>query len=265
MKKLFYIFLLNFLITFSIHSQNFKEEPLIPQNQDLDVVYFSPQGQINSIDFMKSSAEIIIIFNQPLIPLTTRNILQEYKNFNPFKINPPLEGEIHWYGTNTVGYKIKKGLIPGKEYIITIDKNIKSIYNKNIKKNKIFKFSVEPFQASYIYPDPSLPLSYSTTVYVDFNYPIELNKNLIKVFQNNQLITNYQVKSLENSLQFDFKNLKVDADIKIQLSKDLLIKNTNISIGKDFVLNYKTKGPVDVSFVDDAQYFEQSYRIRSMV
>ena len=261
MKKLFYIFLLNFLITFSIHSQNFKEEPLIPQNQDLDVVYFSPQGQINSIDFMKSSAEIIIIFNQPLIPLSTRNILQEYKNFIPFKINPPLEGEIHWYGTNTVGYKIKKGLIPGKEYIITIDKNIKSIYNKNIKKNKIFKFSVEPFQASYIYPDPSLKLSYNTTVYVDFNYPIELNKNLIKVFQNNQLITNYQVKSLENSLQFDFKNLKVDADIKIQLSKDLLIKNTNISIGKDFVLNYKTKGPVDVSFVNDAQYFEQSYQI----
>jgi hypothetical protein len=75
MKKLFYIFLLNFLIIFSIRSQNFKEEPLIPQNQDLDVVYFSPQGQIDSIDFMKSSAEIIIIFNQPIIPLTTRNIL----------------------------------------------------------------------------------------------------------------------------------------------------------------------------------------------
>jgi hypothetical protein len=74
------------------------------------------------------------------------------------------------------------------------------------------------------HPDPSLQLSYNTTVYVNFNYPIELNKNLIKVFQNNQLFTNYQVKSLENSLQFDFKNLQVDADIKIQLSKDLLIK-----------------------------------------
>ncbi len=260
MKKLFYL-IIYFIYIQNVFSQNFKDEPLLPQNQDLDIVYFSPQGQINSFNFLKSSVEIIIIFNQPLIPLTTKDILQKYKNFVPFDIYPKLDGEIYWYGTNTVGFKIKRGLIPGVEYSVIINKNIKSIYNKNLKQNKVFKFAVEPVKVSYIYPEPSLPLSYNTTITIDFNYPVELNKNLVKVFQNDQLITNYQVQSLENSLQFDLKNLQVNANIKIELSKDLLIKGTNISIGKEIVLNYKTKGPVDISFINNAQYFEQSYQI----
>lgn len=118
---IFYLLFSNYIIA----ETYFKEEPLLPSQQELDVIFFSPKETISARDLLNNSTEIIMIFNQPVIPLTLNQDLEKYKNFIPFRIMPSLEGEIKWYGTTTVGFKIKKGLLPDKKYTVIVNDKIK--------------------------------------------------------------------------------------------------------------------------------------------
>ncbi|MCX8061662.1 MAG: Ig-like domain-containing protein [Anaerolineales bacterium] len=68
---------------------------------------------------------ITVIFNRPVVPLTT--LKQQDTLPNPLRFSPELEGKVQWLNTSVLVFRPEKPLLSGKTYQVTVQKKFGAI------------------------------------------------------------------------------------------------------------------------------------------
>ncbi|MFN3605019.1 MAG: alpha-2-macroglobulin family protein [Leptonema sp. (in: bacteria)] len=257
--------LLLFVLVESAFTQNFKKEPVLASfSEDLEVISVVPTGNLK----INQIKEIVITFNQPMISLSKR---EETEKKIPFQIEPNLKGNIHWYGVHTVALEVTDNGIPGQTYKVIIPEGIQSIHGKKLRKRKIFEFTIEPFDITSIYPDPQKAIDLDSSITIFHNLPLESIEQNLSVYKKNIPLVkdkDYEISIPEMS-EYDSpsftihfkKYLPPNEELKIKISRNAKIKNSNIRIGKDYLYKFSTKGSVEVNLINQARFFQDYYSL----
>ena len=116
-------------------------------------------------------SEITIIFNRPMVPLTTLDELE--KGDIPIEITPATAGRFKWIGTHTLQFIPKDTLVASANYAVKVKPGFVSVDGLAIDSFE-HKFITRPLRYEYVEtPDP---LIYNQPLRVKFNQPVNLEK-----------------------------------------------------------------------------------------
>jgi len=116
-------------------------------------------------------SKITAIFNEPIVPLTTLDEIDESKL--PIEIFPVTKGKWKWIGTRTLQFQPETNLIRSSNYKIRLKKDFKTYDGFTLPEFE-YQFKTRPIRNEYI--EPSLSQSYSEPITVYFNQPFDLEK-----------------------------------------------------------------------------------------
>ena len=113
------------LMTGSLVSCGSGGKPEVEQPMDqegLFVMDFQPAGQLPTA--VKYPA-IYVQFSKPVVSVA--KLGQPSNTSDLRKIDPPLEGVFRWYGTSLLSFDASEGVIPQREYTVTLSDDIVSV------------------------------------------------------------------------------------------------------------------------------------------
>lgn len=158
-----------------------KPEVEQPMDQEgLFVMDFQPAGQLPTA--VKYPA-IYVQFSKPVVPVA--KLGQPSNTSDLMKIDPPLEGVFRWYGTSLLSFDASEGVIPQREYTVTLSDSIVSVDGSPITGQRIFTFRTEPLKLVSITPgykaaldgfwvnSNDLPVEDARSLALYFSYPVE--------------------------------------------------------------------------------------------
>lgn len=158
-----------------------KTEVEQPMDQEgLFVMDFQPAGQLPTA--VKYPA-IYVQFSKPVVPVA--KLGQPSNTSDLMKIDPPLEGVFRWYGTSLLSFDASEGVIPQREYTVTLSDDIVSVDGSPITGQRIFTFRTEPLKLVSITPgykaaldgfwvnSNDLPVEDARSLALYFSYPVE--------------------------------------------------------------------------------------------
>ncbi len=158
-----------------------KTEVEQPMDQEgLFVMDFQPAGQLPTA--VKYPA-VYVQFSKPVVPVA--KLGQPSDSSDLMKIDPPLEGVFRWYGTSLLSFDASQGVIPQREYTVTLSDSIISVDGSPITGQRIFTFRTEPLKLESITPgykaaldgfwvnSNDLPVEDARSLALYFSYPVE--------------------------------------------------------------------------------------------
>ncbi len=133
----------------------------------LQVLRYSPEGEIPVAPF------ISITFNQPMVPLTTLEQLNQLDV--PVQVEPAIEGTWRWLGTKTLTFQSDSALydrLPkATAFTVTIPAGTQSMSGGKLAADVTFQFTTPPLHMIHYYPEydpqPADPL-----IFIEFNQRI---------------------------------------------------------------------------------------------
>ena len=248
---LFYLF-----ATAQIEAQSpsgFLPEPEIADSNSFDVIQTVPIGQLQTTD----AKEIVVAFNQPLIPLGK----VDSSDLEPFKIEPKLNGKFRWYGSSVAAFLPSEPLEPGRSYSILVPAGLKDIEGRSLKQARSFSFHTKPLTVLYTEPSKESMIEYDQSIFIEFNLPVSKDniKPFIELTANNNRInfsidvaSNREYSSNDESIQQGIEvrptvSLPRNSKIKLVLKKGLPLTNGKPGLIADETITLNTPGPVTVS------------------
>ncbi len=159
------------------------------ENGEFSIVDYSPSGMLPNE--MTKKPVVTIVFSAPVVPLSR---LGKVMTESPvMKIDPPVEGKYRWYGSRTLSFEPDAGLLPQKEYMVTVSEDTKSVTGASLTNGAEFSFYTEYIDFTSVFPGTpdltdyinirDIPLEYVKNITVQLSYPfdIEVIKNFIDV------------------------------------------------------------------------------------
>ncbi|MDD5621307.1 MAG: alpha-2-macroglobulin family protein [Candidatus Pacebacteria bacterium] len=209
-----------------------KEDFLAVENPEIVAVFPSSEAEA------PESSEITIVFNRPIVPLTTLSEL-EAKDV-PVEINPATKGKFKWITTSNLQFIPESGLIPSSNYIITIKPGFVSVDGLVIKggtyafTTRKLRLVNNAFKISWAYDKP---------FNIIFNQPVDLERTVsaIKVFNSkSQLNIPFTAQYYKNDEEIDyiiddfegFGYLNIFQKLFASVQRSLGIKNTKTQKGE---------------------------------
>jgi len=127
-------------------------------------------------------SEITIVFNRPMVPLTT--LAEREKVALPITITPPTPGKFKWISTRNLQFVPDTTLVPSSKYTVQIDSGLFSIDGLPIAPIA-HSFMTRPLRYEYISDEQ---IGYRSPIIIQFNQPVELDqtKKLISVAQQSE-------------------------------------------------------------------------------
>ncbi|MBW7857320.1 MAG: Ig-like domain-containing protein, partial [Leptonema sp. (in: Bacteria)] len=253
-------FLFHLFATVQIEAQspsNFLPEPEIADSNSFDVIQTVPVGQLQTTD----AKEIVVAFNQPLIPLGK----VDSSDLEPFKIEPKINGKFRWYGSSVAAFLPSEPLEPGRSYSILVPAGLKDLEGRSLKQARSFSFHTDPLKLSYTTPTNGSMIEYNQTIFVKFNMAVskEMVKPFIELTANNRPL-NFSIEpanadyyfSEDESIQQAIEirptvALPRDAKIELSLKKGLPLLNGKPGLIADENISFNTPGPVTVELFDN--------------
>jgi alpha-2-macroglobulin len=122
--------------------------PTIPKDDEvpprvepvpLKVLRHSPEGEVENVN------AVMVTFNQPMVPLASIETLT--RATSPMTIEPAVEGEYLWLGTDTVAFRPKLRMPYATEYQVTVREGVQSALGQSL---------AEPYQFALTTPRPKL-------------------------------------------------------------------------------------------------------------
>ncbi|MBI9051723.1 MAG: hypothetical protein JEZ00_20035 [Anaerolineaceae bacterium] len=139
-------------------------QPTTGESGPLEVLRYSPEGEIPVAPF------ISITFNQPMVPLTTLEQLNQMDM--PVQVEPELDGTWRWLGTKTLTFQSDSDLydrLPkATEFTVTIPAGTTSQTGGVLANEVSFQFSTPPLQLYRYYPTNDQQ-SENPLIFVSFN------------------------------------------------------------------------------------------------
>lgn len=202
-------------------SEALKDSDAKIKESDEDFVV-SDYGPKDKLPESMRKPTIYVAFNHPVIPLS--KLGEVMKSSNIFKITPEIKGTYRFYGTRLLSFEPDDEVLPQREYVISINRDIKSLGGKSITGETSFAFKTEELRiVSYTPNQYDTPIKESKEIRLVFSYPV--NINLIKKY--------LTVKSKEKNYNFDIKEPSKDE----QITEDVRKRTVILTIGENFPEN----------------------------
>jgi uncharacterized protein YfaS (alpha-2-macroglobulin family) len=214
----------HYLVELAIDSDNIiKEDFLVVENPKIIAVF------PNSTDEAPESSEITVVFNRPMVPLTT---LSELENKDvPIEIIPVTKGRFKWITTSNLQFIPENGLIPSSNYTINVKPGFVSIDGLAVQGSQ-FTFTTRNLRF-ISHNDYDNGINYNQPLLLTFNQSIDLNKtaNQIIITENNQNVlfrASYYKGTINNDTSITYGSVfqRIFADIQTSLG---LKKNSSVS------------------------------------
>jgi uncharacterized protein YfaS (alpha-2-macroglobulin family) len=133
-------------------------------------------------------SEITIMFNRPMVPLTTIDIQEDFEL--PITLTPETEGDWRWISTRALQFVPKASLVPSANYEINIDSELRS--EDGLKVNGLtHEFFTTPLRVNEV-----------TQGEIIYNQPI-------------RIVYNQEVDLEETQAEMTLKDLTLDQEIKL--------------------------------------------------
>lgn len=136
------------------------------------------------------NSEITIIFNRPMVPLSTLGYLEDKSNNIPIEITPKTNGKFKWVSTNTLQFIPETSLIPSMNYEVKINPGFASLDGLDVSGTKV-DFITRKLRYFDVTKDNII---YSQPISLYFNQPVNLEKikNEITITnKNNGQVSNF--------------------------------------------------------------------------
>jgi uncharacterized protein YfaS (alpha-2-macroglobulin family) len=183
----------SFLKNFVFASQNqqellFKPKEKLKLNRYYLVQLFMPDGGLIKADFLAvedpkviaifprenseapENSEITIVFNRPMVPLTTLGYLEEKEI--PVEISPPTEGRFKWITTQNLQFIPKERLVRSSNYKVKVKSGLVSMDGLEVPPTEISFFTRK---LRYL-EITSGQIAYNQPISIYFNQPVDLEK-----------------------------------------------------------------------------------------
>lgn len=115
-------------------------------------------------------SEITIVFNRPMIPLTTLSSQESFEL--PIVISPPTPGKFKWISTRNLQFIPETTLVPSSQYTVEIGNGLKSLDGLSVAP-VTHSFVTRPLRYENITADQ---ISYKSPVIISFNQAVDLDK-----------------------------------------------------------------------------------------
>jgi uncharacterized protein YfaS (alpha-2-macroglobulin family) len=127
-------------------------------------------------------SEITIVFNRPMVPLTT--LTEQEKTELPITITPETPGKFKWISTRNLQFVPETTLIPSSDYTVEIKDGLYSLDGLAIAP-VTHDFVTRPLRYEYV---SSEQIGYRSPIIIDFNQPVDLDETSkqIKVEEENE-------------------------------------------------------------------------------
>jgi len=148
-------------------------------------------------------SEITILFNRPMVPLTTLGYLE--KEEVPVEIIPKTEGRFKWITTRNLQFIPKERLIRSSHYTVKVKSGLISMDGLPVEGQEI-KFFTRPLRYLNLNSGQTI---YNQPISIYFNQPVDLEKTKKEIELKN-LITNQVIKA---SFEYGKKREEIDQSI----------------------------------------------------
>ncbi len=121
---------------------------------------------------INTDAEIVVIFNRPVVPLGT---IEDNANLpNPLQFSPAVEGSGEWLNTSIYTFQPSTALAGGTDYTITVDPTLQAIDGAQLAPPNSFSFrTAAPMVAAVSPTDLETGVELARSVQVTFNMPVD--------------------------------------------------------------------------------------------
>lgn len=179
---------------------NLKADFLAVENPEISAIF--PKKDTEAPE----NSEITIIFNRPMVPLTTLAYLEKKDEGNlPIEITPETNGRFKWISTNTLQFIPEERLIRSSNYTIKVKPGFVSTDNLEVKETSN-NFITRKLRYNYASDGEII---YDKPVSIYFNQPVDLNKTKNEI----TLIDNKTGKSIPFIAEYKNKNNERDLNI----------------------------------------------------
>lgn len=114
--------------------------------KELKVIEWGPE---NTIISEMDKPVFFVIFSEPVKELTA--LSDSFNKSDVFSISPEVEGTFHWRGTNHLTFECEKNsVLPGIEYKLTVNKNLKALSGHKITGDLEFYTKAQNLQLTAI-------------------------------------------------------------------------------------------------------------------
>ena len=124
----------------------------------------------NSESEAHEDSEITIVFNRPMVPLTTL-ANQELLEL-PIVISPKTPGRFKWVSSRNLQFIPETTLIPSSEYTVEIKNGLTSVDGLAVAP-MVHNFKTRPLRYEYMSEEQ---VGYRSPIIIDFNQPVDIDK-----------------------------------------------------------------------------------------
>jgi len=141
--------------------------------EDLKILSIFPENNSEALE----DSKITIIFNRPMVPLTTLEALDSRQD--AVKIFPNIEGKFRWISTNALQFSPKDKLQSSTRYTVKVG-NINSM--DGLKADGMeSSFTIRNLRYSNSKDENNSELVYNRPVSIYFNQPVDLEKTIKEI------------------------------------------------------------------------------------
>lgn len=247
----------------------FTEEISVVSDEHLEVVQASPSGKLEARDL---SGEIVVVFNHPVVALDQ----VENTKKKVFEIDPPIDGQIRWYGSRVAAFVPDEILPPAAQLTVKVSAGTKALNGKSMRGPYNFSFTTPDLKIERTYPYSGKTIEYDEKIFLYLNYPVDLSvaeKSIVLLSNGNRhpVDISYVTDSQRERFYFagpDTKRMIVitpkrdyprDAEISVILKKGLIVQKGSRPLPRDVKVSYSTYGPLSVTLKDEDRFFQDSY------
>lgn len=142
-----------------------KKDFLADENPKIEAIF--PNENTESSEY----SSISIIFNRPMVPLTTLDVLDALKDI-PVEISPQTPGKFKWITTRNLQFIPEKRLQRSSNYTVSVKPRLVSMDGLGVA-GKSHTWKTRPLRHEYSSSDQ---IAYNQPIRIVFNQPVDLEK-----------------------------------------------------------------------------------------
>lgn len=185
--------------------------------EDPEVISVFPKSDSEA----NENSDITIVFNRPMVPLSTLDVLEEQEI--PVEISPKTKGKFKWIGTATLQFIPESHLIASQNYEVTVKSDFVSMDGLRIK-DFDHKFVTRKLRYEMIHDGQTV---YNQAILINFNQPVDLERTIKEISVGNEttnekidFMAEYGTKNVYNKKTKEYNDEKDEATILIFSKKD---------------------------------------------
>ncbi len=137
--------------------------PKINNNQNLEVLRFSPEGEVSL------APDLSVTFSQPMIAVTSQD---QAATSVPVQLSPQTEGKWRWLGTKTLMFDTTKRFPMATKFTARIPAGTKSINGQVLQKEVVWTFTTPPPKIETMIPSNNQITRRDALMFISFDQAI---------------------------------------------------------------------------------------------